>query len=49
MYFMGLSVNVRNFGGVKYHFLNIEVKSVNGWIVQEIKCIFTKKKNKNKK
>jgi hypothetical protein len=30
MYFMGLSVNVRNFEGVKCHFLNIGVKSVNG-------------------
>jgi hypothetical protein len=37
VYFMGSSVNVRYFlggGGVKCHFLNIVVKSANGWIVQ---------------
>ena len=33
MYFMGSSFSIRFFGGVKCHFLNIEVKSTNGWIV----------------
>jgi hypothetical protein len=26
--------------GIKYHFLNIRVKSANEWIVQGVKCIF---------
>jgi hypothetical protein len=32
-----------NTWGVKCHFLHIRVKSAkeNGWIVQEIKCIFS--------
>ena len=43
MNFMESSVNVRYFRGLKCHFLNIEVKSKNEWIV-----VFSKKKRKKK-
>jgi hypothetical protein len=34
VHFIGLSVNVSYFVGVKCHILNIGVQSANGWIVQ---------------
>ena len=34
VHFIGSSVNVRYFGEVKCHLLNIWVKSTNGWIVR---------------
>jgi hypothetical protein len=44
VYFIRSSVNVRYFwgggGGVKCCLLNIGVKSVNGWTVLGVKCIF---------
>jgi hypothetical protein len=51
VYFMGSSVNVRYFrggGGVKCHFLNIVVKSANGWIVQGGKVYFPQTISLNK-
>jgi hypothetical protein len=42
VYSMGLRVNIRYFGGVKCHYLNIGSKSANEWIVQGVKCIFSK-------
>jgi hypothetical protein len=40
VYFMGSSVYVRYFRKVKYHFLNIEIKSMNERIIQGGKMYF---------
>jgi hypothetical protein len=45
VYFIRSCVNVRYFGEVKYHILNIGVKSVNEWIIHEGKVYFPKKKS----
>jgi hypothetical protein len=49
VHFMGSSFNVRYFGRIKCHLLNIGVKSANWWIVQGVKYNFQKKKKKTLK